>query len=138
MAEAANVDRVCVKQFQEVFHSRQSVRTSSALNEDGKKLSNSAKVVARWCSMFLYSQFSQECVDRMSSLKVHADLDDPSGEEEFESALGKGKLRKTGDTSRIVPEMVVFGGPVLHQVLCLFRRVWRELLCGGKQCLGWD
>ena len=59
------------------------------------------------------SQFSKECVVRISSLKILADLDDPSGEEEFESALGKVKLRKTGDTSRFVPEMVVFGGPVL-------------------------
>ena len=47
--------------------------------------------------------------------------------EEFKSALGKVKLRKVGGTSRIVPKMLMFGGPVLYLVLLgLFRRVWRE------------
>jgi len=41
--------------------------------------------------------------------------------------LGKVKMKKAGGTSRIVPEMLVFGGLVLHWVLLgLFRRVWRE------------
>ena len=54
-------------------------------------------------------------------------MDDPPGEEEFESALGKVKMRKAGGTSRSVPEMLVLGGPVLHQVLLgLFRKVRRE------------
>ena len=40
--------------------------------------------VARWCCHFsgmlnVTSQFSQECVDRMSSLEVCTDLDDPPG-----------------------------------------------------------
>jgi len=53
-------------------------------------------------------------VDRMSSLEVLTDLDYPPGEE-FESALGKVKMRKAGGTSIIVPEMLVFGGPVLQR-----------------------
>ena len=44
-------------------------------------------------------------MDRMSSLEVHTDLDEPPGEEEFEIALGKVKMGKAGGTSRIVPEM---------------------------------
>ena len=73
------------------------------------------------------SQFSQGCVDRMSLLEVCTDLDDPSVEEEFESALGKVMMREAGGTSRIVLYMLVLGGPVLHLVLLdLFRRDWRE------------
>ena len=46
-------------------------------------------------------------------------------EEEFANALSKVKLRKAGGTSRISPEMIVAGGPVLHRVLLnLFRQVW--------------
>ena len=137
-AEAANVERdgkgrwSCVKQLQEVFRGRQSVRTSGVLSEDGRQLSEPVEVVARWFRHFsgvlnVASQFSQECVDRMSLLEVRTDLDDPPGEEEFENALGKVKLKKAGGTSRIVPEMLVFGGPVLHRVLLnLFRKVWGE------------
>ena len=48
-------------------------------------------------------------------------------EEEFANALSKVKLRKAGGTSRISPEMIVAGGPVLHRVLLnLFRQVWGE------------
>ena len=88
--------------------------------------------MARWFYHFLgvlnvTSQFSQECEDRMSSLEVRTDLDDPPGEEEFESTLGKVKMRKAGGTSRNVPEMLVLGGPVLHRVLLgLFRKVRKE------------
>ena len=135
-AEAADIGRhgkgvlSCVKQLQEVFHGQQSMRSSSVLSEDGKQLSEPAQVVARWFRHFsgvlnVTSQFSQECVDHsMPSLEVHSDLDDPPVEE-FESALGKVKLRKAGGTSRIVPKMLVFGGLVLYLVLLgLFRRVW--------------
>jgi len=137
-AEAANVDRdgrgrwSCVKQLQEVFHGRRSVRTSGVLSEDGQLLSEPVEVVARWFRHFggvldVPSQFSQECVDRMTSCEERTELDDPPTEEEFENALGKVKLRKASGTSRISPEMLVSGGPVLHRVLLgLFRRVWRE------------
>ena len=96
------------------------VRTSGVLSEDGWKLSEPVEVVARWFCHFsevlnVTSQFSQECVDRMSLLEVHTDLDYPPGEEEFESALDKVKMRKAGGTSIIVPEMLVFGGPVLQR-----------------------
>ena len=52
-AKAANVERdgkgrwSCVKQLQEVFHGRQSVRISGVLSEDGQKLSEPVEVVAR-------------------------------------------------------------------------------------------
>ena len=46
----------------------------------------------------------------------------------FENALSKAQLKKAGGTSRIIPEMLVFGGPVLHRALLnLFRKVWREV-----------
>jgi len=80
-AEAANVDRdgkgrwSCVKQLQEVFCSRQSVRTFTVLSGDGRQLSEPVEVVVRWFCDFsgvlnVTNQFSQECVYRMSSLEV--------------------------------------------------------------------
>ena len=108
------------------------MRTCGIRSEDGQLLSEPAEVVARWFHHFagvlnVPSQFAQECVDRMPSCKVHSDLDDPPVGEEFVNALSKVKLRKTGGTSRISPEMIVAGGPVLHQVLLnLFRQVWGE------------
>jgi len=47
------------------------VRTTGILSEDGWKLSEPVEVVAMWFSHFsgvlnVTSQFSQECVDRMS------------------------------------------------------------------------
>ena len=116
MAEVANVERdgkgrwSCVKWLQEVFRGRQSVWTSGVSSEDGRKLSEPVEVVAKWFHHFsgvlnVTSQLSQECVDRMFSLEVRTDLDDPPGEEEFESALGRVKVRKAGGTSRIVPEI---------------------------------
>ena len=137
-AEAANVDQDrkghwgCIKQLQEVFRGGQSVRTSGIRSEDGQLLSEPAEVVVRWFCHFagvlnVPSQFAQECVDRMPSCEVHSDLDDPPVEEEFAKALSKVKLRKAGGTSRISPEMIVAGGPVLHRVLLnLFRQVWGE------------
>ena len=87
-AEAANVDQDgkgrcgCIKQLQEFFHGRQSVRTSGSRSEDGQLLSEPAEVVARWFRHFagvlnVPSQFAQECVDRMPSCEVRSDLDDP-------------------------------------------------------------
>jgi len=52
-----------------------------------------------------------------------------SVEEEFRNTLGKVKLRKVGGTSRIVTEMLMFGGgSVLHHqiLLGLVKMVWRE------------
>ena len=45
------------------------------------------------------------------------DLDDPPVEEELDTALGMVKLRKAGGTSRIVAEVLMFGGLLLHRVL---------------------
>ena len=74
-------------------------------------------MVARWFCHFagtlnVPNQFAQECVSRMPFCEMRSDLDD-SPVEEFENALSKVKLRKAGGTSRISPEMIVAGGPVL-------------------------
>ena len=108
------------------------MRTFGVRSEDGQLLSEPAEVVARWFRHFagvlnILSQFAQKYVDRMPSCEVRSDLDDPPVEEEFENALSKVKLRKAGGTSRISPEMIVAGGPVLHRVLLnLFKQVWGE------------
>ena len=62
----------------------------------------------------------------MPFCEMRSDLDD-SPVEEFENALSKVKLRKAGGTSRISPEMIVAGGPVLFRVLLNpFRQVLGE------------
>ena len=82
-------------------------RRPGGLSEEGQLHSKSGEVVARWFHHFagvlnVPSQFSQECVERMPSCEVRADLDDPPTEEEFENALSKMQLKKAGDSSRNV------------------------------------
>ena len=111
------------------------MRTFGVRSEDGQLLSEPAEVVVRWFRHFasvlnVPSQFAQKCDDRMPSCEVCSNLDDPPVEEEFENALSKVKLRKAGGTSRISPEMIVAGGPVLHRVLLsLFKQVGEKDVC---------
>ena len=66
-------------------------------------------------------------IDRIPSLENQNDLDAPPTFNEYQGALGKLKLRISGEESGVTPEMLVFGGPVLHNVLFeLFQRVWSE------------
>ena len=137
-AQAANVDGdgrnrwQCVKQLQMVFRGRQPVRTSTVVDENGQLLSDSDAVIARWCRHFtkvlnVASNFSSVGIDRMPLREVRRDLDDFPTSEEFQRALGKLRLRKAGGESGVIPEMLVFGGPVLHKVLLeLFQKVWSE------------
>ena len=58
---------------------------------------------------------------------MRRDLNDPPISEEFQRVLSKLQPRKAGGDSGVLPEILVFGGPVLHTVLLvLFQRVWRE------------
>ena len=122
----------CVKQLQMVSRGRQPTRTSAVLDEDGLLLSDPDAVTARWCRHFtkvlnVVSVFSPVGIDRMPTLEMRRDLNDPPTSEEFQRALSKLRLRKAGGDSGVLPEMLVFGGPVLHTVLLdLFQRVWRE------------
>ena len=102
------------------------------LDEDGLLLSDPDAVTARWCRHFTrvlnaVSVFSPVCIDRMPTLEMSRDLDDPPSSDEFQRALRKLQPWKAGGDSGVIPEMLVFGGPVLHTVLLdLFQRVWSE------------
>lgn len=71
----------------------------------------------------------------MPLLKIRNDLDAPPTFDEYQGALGKLKLRKSGGECGVTPEMLVFGSLVLHNVLLeLFRGYGvraRCLLPGG-------
>ena len=82
-------------------------------------------VMARWfhCVLNVTSQFTQEYLDGLPSYEVRMDLNDPPTKEKFENTLSYMYVvqLKAGDTLRIAPEMLVFGEPVIHQVLlCRF------------------
>lgn len=60
-------------------------------------------------------------------LEIQNDPDAPPTFNEYQIALGKLKLRKSGGKSEVTAEMLTIGGPVLHKVLLeLFQRVWSE------------
>ena len=112
----------CVRQLQMVSRGRQPTRTSAVLDENGLLLSDPDAVTARWCRHFtkvlnVVSVFSPVGIDRMPTLEMRRDLNDPPTSEEFQRALSKLRLRKAGGDSGVLPEMLVFGGPVLHTVL---------------------
>ena len=92
-------------------------------------------MTARWCRHFtkvlnqfnVVSIFSPIGIDGMPTLEVRRDLNDPPTSDEFQRVLSKLLPRKSGGDSGVIPEMLVFGGPVPHTVLLdLFQRVWSE------------
>ena len=114
------------------MHGCQPTSTSAVLDENGLLLSDLDAVTARWCRHFtkvlhVVSVFSPVGIDRMPTLETRRDLDDPPTSDEFQRALSKLQPRKAGGDSGVIPEMLVFGGPVLHTILLdLFQRVWKE------------
>jgi len=74
------------------------------------------------------SIYDDEVIDAMSVLEPTLHLDDPPTMEELETALSRLKVRKAGGLSGILPEMILCGGPVLHnRLLTLMEAVWREI-----------
>ena len=66
-------------------------------------------------------------VDSMTSQPTRLDLDDPTTEEELETALGKLKKGKAGGKIEIPPELITYGGAELFdRMLELMREVWEE------------
>ena len=102
------------------------------LDENGLLLSDPDAVIAHRCRHFtqvlnVMSVFSPVGIDRMPTLEARRDLDNPPTSDEFQRVLRKLQPRKVGGDSGVIPEMLVFSGPVLHTVLLdLFQRVWKE------------
>ena len=63
----------------------------------------------------------------MTSQPTRLDLDDPTTEEELETALSKLKKGKAGGKIGIPPELITYGGAELFdRMLELMREVWEE------------
>ena len=118
-AEAAVKDG-CVKwervrSLQQVHMGRKTIRPRSVWKEDGTLTQGSEDLAKRWSQHFqrvlnIPSEYREQVIDDIPLLPPLLELDLPPTDEELTEALTKLKIRKAGEKSGILPELVHCGG----------------------------
>ena len=72
-------------------------------------------------------RFDEEVILQVPVVAPCSDFDEPPSLEELMTALSKLRRRKAGGKTGILPELLLCGGPVLHdRLLQLMQDVWRD------------
>jgi len=121
-----------IRRLQRAHSGRRPVKTAAVLKTNGELTKGPEEVTERWYEHFkkllnIQSIYDEDVIAAVPTLPPLLGYDDPPTSEELEDALSQLKTRRAGGLSGIVPELVLFGGPVLQdRLLALMRRVWDE------------
>jgi len=103
------------------------------LKEDGELTKGPSEVLDHWYQHFkkvlnVQSIYNAVVLDAMFVSPPLLHLDDPlTMMVELEGAMSRLTARKVGGLSGILPELVLYGGPILlDRLLVLMKAVWRE------------
>ena len=108
------------------------VRTKTIRKANGDPCESVMQAVNRWQEHFsqvlnIRSQFVEETVSSVPSMKVREELGVPPSEDEILAAMGTLKNGKAGGKNGVLPEMLkCCGTSMLERLVQLFHQIWEE------------
>ena len=121
-----------IRRLQRAHSGHRPVKTAAVLKTNGELTKGLEKVTECWYEHFkkllnIQSIYDENIIAAVPTLPPFLCYDDPPTSEELKAALSQLHTRKAGGLSGIVPELILFGGPVLQdRLLALMRRIWDE------------
>ena len=122
----------CIRQLQQAYAGRRPCIPSAVRKEDGELTRGPTEVLQRWHQHFSrlldqQGRFDEEVILQVPVVAPCSDFDEPPSLEELMTVLSKLRKRKAGGKTGILPELLLCGGPVLHdRLLQLMQDVWRD------------
>ena len=123
---------VCIRWLQQAYAGRRPCIPRAVRKNDGELTDGPSEVLQRWhqhLSNLLNQQsnFDEEMIQQMPTVPPYHEFDHPLSMVELEVALSQLKQRKAGGKTGILPELLLFGGPVLQdRLLQLMQDIWRD------------
>jgi hypothetical protein len=120
----------CIRKLQLAYAGRKPIRPAKFYKQDGSMTETPEEVQKVWVEHFtkvlnVTSQHQQELVDEVPSLDEITTLDVTPSQEELINAMTKLKQGKAGGKTGILPELLIYGGPLLfNRLLQLMKDVW--------------
>ena len=107
------------------------MRPTAILKNNGQLTIGPEEVLEHWYHHFrkvlsVQNIYDNEVIAAMPALESVLHLDNPPSMEELRVALPRLKARKAGGLSRILPELILCSGPILHKLLTLMKAIRRE------------
>ena len=128
----AQQQKLCLSSIKTQSVSFNPATDTSVLKENGELANGPDEISSCWHRHFttilnVASQFSEETIVSLEPRPTRWHLDEPSTEEEFQTAMERLKTGKAAGMTEILQEMIVYGGQELwDRLLYLMKSVWEE------------
>ena len=128
-----------IRKLQLAHAGRRPSRPTRLCKMDGNLTSGPEEVKLTWHEHFsrvlnITSQYQQVVLDQIPSRPPALELDHPPTFDELQKALRRLKRRKAGGRTGILPELLLYGGPELHdRLIVLMEDIWK----GGTVVKDW-